>query len=118
MASEGGPDAESQDSVLGAESHDSVLSAEIFQDPAGPDAEFQDPERIQLLEALKTALGVEQIEGPTAWACLWLSDIECLQSLVDDAARPRGPDYLVSTFRDMERTVRIVQKCKSTKFIL
>ena len=36
----------------------------------GPDAEFHHPERIGLLEALKTALGVHVIEGSITWACL------------------------------------------------
>jgi hypothetical protein len=49
------------------------------------DAEFHDPERIELLEALKTALGVDVIPSPTVWACLWLSDIDRLRDNVRGA---------------------------------
>ncbi|OCK78435.1 hypothetical protein K432DRAFT_406469 [Lepidopterella palustris CBS 459.81] len=47
----------------------------------GPDAEFHDPVRIELLQTLQTALGVSVIESPTAWVCLWLSDVVRLRSL-------------------------------------
>ena len=36
----------------------------------GLDAEFHDPKRENLLEALKSALDVDAIQSPTAWACL------------------------------------------------
>ena len=44
--------------------------------------EFDDPERMKLLEALKTALNSDTIPSPTAWACLWLSDIDRLRDIV------------------------------------
>jgi len=77
------------------------------------DAEFYDPERIELLKALKTALGVDVIRTPTAWACLWLSDIDRLRDLVQER-----PYYILSSFENMERSVRIVQKCVYTNLIL
>lgn len=46
----------------------------------GPGAEFNDPERLSLLKELDTALHSEL--SSTAWACLWLSDIEKLKVLV------------------------------------
>jgi len=77
------------------------------------DAEFHDPERIELLKALKTALGVDVIPYPTAWACLWLSDIDRLRHLVR-----QFPFFILSSFDTMERSVRIVQKCVYTNLIL
>jgi hypothetical protein len=80
------------------------------------DAEFHDPERIELLEALETALGIEAIPSPTAWACLWLSDIDRLKDLVREAQA--YPLSLRSSFRDVERSVKLVQKCEFTNLIL
>jgi hypothetical protein len=77
------------------------------------DAEFHDPERIELLKALKTALGVDVIRTPTAWACLWLSDIDSLRNLLR-----QHPVFTLSVFENMERSVRIVQKCVYTNLIL
>ena len=73
------------------------------------DTEFRDEERIELLEALKTALGSDTIPSQTAWACLWLSDIDRLQGIVHDAQTNRL--FLKSFFRDMESNIKIVQKC-------
>jgi len=73
------------------------------------DTEFRDEERIELLEALKTALGSDTIPSQTAWACLWLSDIDRLRGIVHDAQANRL--FLKSFFRDMESNTKIVQKC-------
>jgi len=76
------------------------------------DTEFRDDERIELLKALKIALGSDTIPSQTAWACLWLSDIDRLRDLVHDA-QVRG--YLVmATFQNMESNEKIVQKCVFT----
>ncbi|OCK86096.1 hypothetical protein K432DRAFT_421279 [Lepidopterella palustris CBS 459.81] len=72
----------------------------------GPDAEFHDPVRIELLEALQTALGVDVIAAPTAWACLWLSDIERLRDIVREAQTPSV--FIIGTFEHMEHSARIV----------
>jgi len=77
------------------------------------DAEFHDPERIELLKAFKTALGVDVIRTPTAWACLWLSDIDSLRNLLR-----QEPYFLLGSFANMEHSVRIVQKCVYTNLIL
>ncbi len=75
------------------------------------DAEFHEPERMKLLKALKTALESDTIP-PTAWACLWLSDVDRLQQLVRDAQA--SPLLLRGYFRDMECSEKIVQKCVFT----
>jgi len=76
------------------------------------DTEFRDEERIKLLEALKTALGSDTIPSQTAWACLWLSDIDRLRYIVDNA---QTNSYLwMTSFRDMETNAKIVQKCVLT----
>ena len=73
------------------------------------DTEFRDEERIELLEALKTALGSDTIPSQTAWACLWLSDIDRLQGIVHNAQTAR---ILVKAFfQNMESNSKIVQKC-------
>ena len=46
------------------------------------EAEFDDPTRIQLLTALKENTGTTI--SSTAWACLWLSDVDRLRQLVND----------------------------------
>lgn len=73
------------------------------------DTEFHDEERIGLLEALKTALGSDTIPSQTAWACLWLSDIDCLRRLVHSTQAHRY--ILIPIFQNMERSAKIVQKC-------
>ncbi|KAF2190392.1 hypothetical protein K469DRAFT_623444 [Zopfia rhizophila CBS 207.26] len=47
----------------------------------GPEAEFHDPCRQELLQTLNDALPVDTIR-PTAWACLWLCDIDKLVDLL------------------------------------
>jgi hypothetical protein len=79
------------------------------------DAEFDEPQRQELLKALKTALNDEVIPS-TAWACIWLSDIDRLRELVHDAQM--RPFLVMATFRDMERSVKIVQTCRFTNLIL
>jgi hypothetical protein len=79
------------------------------------DTEFHDPERMKLLEALKTVLDSDTIPYPTVWACLWLSDVDCLRDIVHQAQSSHlGLNTLMSTFRDMERSTKIVQQCVFT----
>ena len=47
----------------------------------GPEAEFNNPHRKELLKALKGALLADTIQ-PTVWASLWLSDIDRLEDIV------------------------------------
>ena len=49
----------------------------------GPQAEFHVTDRISLLKTLKNALNADI--SPTAWACLWFSDIDKLKGIVDFA---------------------------------
>ena len=72
------------------------------------DAEFHDPERVELLEALRTALDVDAIP-PTAWACLWLSDLDRLRERLREAQT--YPHSLILAFQGMESSAKIVQKC-------
>ena len=75
------------------------------------DAEFDEPQRMKLLEDLITALESDTIP-PTAWVCLWLSDVDSLRELVRKAqVDPLGQ---MSFFLTMERDVKIVQKCVFT----
>jgi hypothetical protein len=76
------------------------------------DTEFDEPERIELLKTLTTALGFAVIAAPTVWACLWLSDISQLRELVHDiqtlpAFRRAFPGWV----RDMEITIKLIPKC-------
>jgi hypothetical protein len=81
----------------------------------GAEAEFDDPRRKELLEALHDALSTNTIR-PTAWACLWLSDIDKLKDLV---LRTQAEPYLIMTyFEAMEVLMRIVPMCKPLAFIL
>jgi len=51
--------------------------------------EFNDPQRIDLINALKSVVPV--IPSSTTWACLWLSDIDKLRLCVQNAmASPKS----------------------------
>jgi hypothetical protein len=81
----------------------------------GPEAEFDDPHRKELIEALKDALLADTIR-PTAWACLWLSDIDKLKDLV--TAAQATPAVVKIAFEGVEDLARIVPTCKLLSFIL
>jgi hypothetical protein len=81
----------------------------------GPEAEFDDPHRKELIEALKDALLAHTIR-PTAWACLWLSDIDKLKSIV--TAAQISPPVVKIGLEGVEDLARIVPTCKLLSFIL
>ena len=84
---------------------------------SGPEAEIHDSRRQPLLQALSDALSADI--PPTAWACLWLSDIDKLQDIVSvTQAKPLISSVLPSYFRDMEKNLKMVQKCKVIQLIL
>jgi hypothetical protein len=73
------------------------------------EVEFLDPCRQELLQALNDALPADTIR-PTAWACLWLCDID---KLVDHLALARTmPTAAVLCFEGMELLTRIVPTCR------
>jgi hypothetical protein len=72
------------------------------------ETEFHDPDRIKLLTALKKALN-DNVSS-TVWAYLWLSDIDKLMRLVDDAQR--DPYIIQALLRITETEGKIVQKCE------
>jgi hypothetical protein len=74
----------------------------------GPQAEFDVPDRISLLTTLKNALNADI--PPTAWACLWLSDIDKLKELVNGAKQQ--PVLCYSYFQSIESEAKIVQNCE------
>jgi hypothetical protein len=76
-------------------------------------AEFHDPERIELLDALKTALESDVIYSPTVWACLWLSDIDRLRERVRIAQM--DPFTVLTSFESIEHSIRLVQTCRFYK---
>jgi hypothetical protein len=82
----------------------------------GPEAEFNDPRRKELLQALKNALSGYAAIRPTAWACLWLSDIDSLVNLVTLAQTT--PAATVGFFEAIEVSTRIVPICRMIKLIL
>jgi hypothetical protein len=87
----------------------SVLGPARMGEPAskgGPQAEFDVPDRISLLTTLKNALDADIPQ--TAWACLWLSDIDKLKELVDGAKRQ--PVVYQGYFKSIESEAKIVQK--------
>jgi len=72
-----------------------------------PEAEFDSLDRISLLTTLKHALR-ENI-SPTAWACLWLSDIDTLKRRVQLAET--DPFSVFSAFQTVESSVQLVPIC-------
>jgi hypothetical protein len=87
----------------------SVLRPAPVGEPAskgGPQAEFDVPGRLNLLTTLKNVLNVDI--PPTAWACLWLSDIDKLEELVNGAKQQ--PVQCYNYFQSIESEAKIVQK--------
>jgi len=76
------------------------------------ETEFHDPGRIKLLTALKEALN-DNVSS-TVWAYLWLSDIDKLMRLVDDAQR--DPYLVQALLRITEIEGKIIQKCEFINF--
>ena len=72
------------------------------------ETEFRDPNRIKLLTTLKETLRNDQ--SPTIWAYLWLSDIDKLEKLVDDA---QSSSFKGQTQLDgAESFGKVVEKCE------
>jgi len=74
-----------------------------------PDEEFSQPRRIQLIQALQGALPDDTIP-PTAWACLWLSDLDMLEEIVKQAKA--APLFAACFFQCVETNPKIAQTCK------
>jgi hypothetical protein len=72
------------------------------------ETEYDDPKRIELLTALKEALNCDV--SSTAWACLWLSDIDKLEGLVGEARRI--PYTIRISLKGVKSEGKIVEKCK------
>jgi hypothetical protein len=67
----------------------------------GPEAEFDDPRRKELLQVLNDALP-DNTFSSTVWACLWLSDIDILNDMVASA-----PNLVDGALRYAESTKMI-----------
>jgi hypothetical protein len=78
----------------------------------GPIPEIGVPNRVNLLTKLKSA--ISQNVPPTVWACLWLSDIEVLETLV--ARVENDPLFALSAFSAVENQGRIAQTCNFIDF--
>ncbi|KAF2804493.1 uncharacterized protein BDZ99DRAFT_502637 [Mytilinidion resinicola] len=71
----------------------------------GPESELHDARRRELIQALDDALSTNMIR-PTAWACLWLSDIQKLEDLLAQAQRS---SIMIGAFLEaIETTTKIV----------
>jgi hypothetical protein len=82
----------------------------------GPEAELHDPRRRKLLQALNDALPAFETLLPTAWACLWLCDVDKLVGLL--ALAQTTPTAALGFFDSMEVSARIVPTCRMIKSIL
>ena len=84
----------------------------------GPEAEFHDTHRKELLQALKDALPAKSIR-PTAWACLWLGDLDKLEDFLALAQRkPVDATMAAYSLESVEVTARIVPTCGLLAFVL
>ena len=86
---------------------------------APAEAEFDDPQRISRLETLRTHLEAHQKDYkilPTAWACLWLGDIDMLQEMVDLASS--NPSRVIEKFNNIKKSVKPVQEYGFTNLTL
>jgi hypothetical protein len=81
----------------------------------GPIPEIGVPNRVNLLTKLKSA--INQNVPPTVWACLWLSDIEVLETLVARVENdPLFSLLLLGSFSAVENQWRIAQTCNFIDF--
>ena len=80
----------------------------------GPDAEFHNQRRQELLQTLSDALSANI--RPTVWACLWLCDIDKLVELV--ALTQTSPIIIATFFEGTEVLARIVPTCRVIEFIV
>jgi hypothetical protein len=79
----------------------------------GPEAEFDDPRRKELLQVLHDVLP-DNTFSPTVWACLWLSDIDILKKMVAGA---QFTPIVTNTALNAEST-KIVPTCMIIQRIL
>jgi hypothetical protein len=77
-----------------------------------PAPELSQARRLGLLEQLKGGIEISDIQ-PTAWACLWLSDIGHLEELVQLAEKM--PHFVRLILDGMEKSSLISQCSKSSK---
>jgi hypothetical protein len=73
---------------------------------------FDDALRITVLTALKAAL-VDDVSS-TTWAYLWLSDIDKLEEILEEAQR--RPVFAKSFLVVAERYANVIQKCGLINF--
>ena len=69
---------------------------------------FHDAQRITVLTALKAAL-VHDVSS-TAWAYLWLSDIDKLEEMLEEAQR--RPIFAKAFLMVTETHAKVIQKCE------
>jgi hypothetical protein len=77
--------------------------------------EFIDVRRKELLQASKNALPADTIR-PTAWACLWLSDLDKLEELL--ALAQTMPTVMAFILEGVEVLAKIVPTCWLLALIL
>ena len=78
----------------------------------GPIPEADVTNRIKLLTILKETL--QDAVPPTVWACLWLSDMEKLEELVDQVQLQPCP--WLAYFSSIESNAKKVQICTFIDF--
>jgi hypothetical protein len=81
----------------------------------GPEAELHIPSRLELLQALNDALPADAIQ-PTAWACLWLAEVDKPRELLTLAQKM--PNIALGYFSSLETNARIVPTCRMIKLVL
>ena len=72
------------------------------------ETEFRDPNRIKLLTTLKETLRNDQ--SPAVWAYLWLSDIDKLEEMLEEAQR--RPIFAKAFLMVTETHAKVIQKCE------
>jgi len=88
--------------------HTEPSSQHLLSELAMVETEFRDPNRIKLLTTLKETLRNDQ--SPAVWAYLWLSDIDKLEKLVDDAQSSSFKGQ--ATLDGAESHGKVVEKCE------
>jgi hypothetical protein len=86
-----------------------TAAAAAAPEPAGP--EFTDPKRREILTQLRAILPNPEAKWSTAWACLWLADLKCLEEFLCRAKNE--PLWAACFLRCVDMDAALVNFCRS-----
>jgi len=91
---------------------DSSSAAADAAEPAS--LEFAEPRRLEILTELRSLLVDPETKWSTAWACLWLADLSCLE---DFLRRARNEPEWAASWLALVDEGAVFKTCKSSHLI-